>query len=1153
MPTEGRRSGEYYPRATGAGTPAIQRSLDIEEYTSEVIDATPPTVPSYVVASSAKQCSTEPFRFVKGENRLGTLFPELFGPTVKNPTNFLYFDKDCLPFLISSVAESNKRDSMLSYIKNIMFLELSHKPGEPFRNTIPVIGYTSITGKSDIDFLVRALGIFRATGTRQGGIGFVDSTIDTFLPEAITGTNPHEVKAAKEKLQTVLQTLPRIPERASLEQITFNEIFKIAHITETVFMIVFTDLYCRIQYIENQILTINRSVALLSASTTLLTAGSSAQERKEAKDTINRGTNPAEKEDDKTYKELQKNIKNYLCIPVKILHEEPLHPVNAHFESQEYYRYNLNLQLPKYEFDDTRETVQATARFENKEFFSKTCELMKALFGFTFEGEELTLPKLHFKNIRLDMTKSSIVFTTKKSKITEYFEDFRELDAEGQRRSAPKSYTYVPKDYGISKFGTQLVTLSKKEGITVTKYADSFKPFFLEALGIESVDEAKKMLKFYFKSWDNAYTKSELLLIHQMAYIEQTEKRSGFFGLRTTTTYTKESAPARAHVYNIDLYTQFFSNTLIPKTIIPQLQESDVIYAKLAAYAYDVVPKRTVQYKDRIAYYINIWQSRPTIRSISAPQPSTNIRESATLIDTFKVGMQKDKYAFSPYDFMDSLGVENIRFYYEKPAGFKEAMQAFSQRRDTPSSSKVKKLEAEKTTKEENIKKLRAEANEFKRKIQILEERVSKVGKVQSENLGSKISSLGEEQDELESELEKVEREVAILTSKGKDTKALEKRKNQIEARLSEIDSEMDKALQNDKALNKGVKAEKHEKQEEIKQLKAKLKRAEDGIAFLESKVPIVERLIREAKEEAEEEIKNEFLDYVKANPFRLIIAYRGTDFKGQTQRDLFTADVLLSVGKEESDPRFTIVNRIRANMRIFYKLVRNEALNDVPESYKELFMKHMRLVVYATGHSLGGTLAIVSTYASYKTPLPEYMRGLVSPIILSVGFNSGMGPRITEKMYRLPANSFRIYTSEGDAISLCARYFKDNFVYNKKNIISTPCIHSLSYEPKYIIMNHGMTNFLGITEFCKDAGIAEITDESIAALRGYDKIIVYGKGVDTESPPRLTDKDIYQRIKIDLAGGWITRLREDRREPRTGGSYRITRRNRVRNGTRKH
>jgi hypothetical protein len=102
--------------------------------------------------------------------------------------------------------------------------------------------------------------------------------------------------------------------------------------------------------------------------------------------------------------------------------------------------------------------------------------------------------------------------------------------------------------------------------------------------------------------------------------------------------------------------------------------------------------------------------------------------------------------------------------------------------------------------------------------------------------------------------------------------------------------------------------------------------------------------------------------------------------------------------------------------------------------------------------------------------------------------------------------------------------------------------------------MNHGMSNFLGITEFCKDAGIAEITDESIASLRNEDSIQLYGKGVDTASPQRVADKDIPQKITISPAASYIEEERARlTRVPRSGGAYRTTRRNRVRNGTRNH
>jgi hypothetical protein len=1161
MPTEGRGSGEYYPRAAGAGTPALQRS---EEFVSEVAENATPAPGVYKPSTSAPKCRTEPFTFVEGVNYLGKLFHEYFGETEEHPTNFLYFDKTCLPFLIPSAALSNKRDCMLNYIKNIMFLEMFHEQGKPFLNTIPVIGYTSITGKSDMDFLVRALGIFRATGAGQGGIGFVDSTIDTYLPEAIRGTNASEVKRAKEKLQTVLRTLPINPQRATVEQITFNEIFKIAHITETVFLIVFLDLYCRIQYIENQILTRARSMNLLQASRVVVSPSESTEEKRDARITLQRGTNDAEKEGDATYDKLKTDILNYLCTSVNILHEEPNHPVNANIGEEEYYKYNLNLQLPKYEFDDTRETIQTTARFQKKDFFRKTCELMKALFGFTFDGEDIDVPNLHFNNIRLDKTNSSIVFTTKKSKITEYFEDFRELDADGQRRSEPKSFTYVPKEYTISKFGKRLVTLSKTEGINITRFAAAFKPFILEAFGLESKEEARKMLQFYFKSWDNPYKKSELLLTSAESYLEKKEQRSGFLYLSKTITYTVGSAPARAHMYNIDLYTQYFSNKLIPRTIIPQLQESDVLYAKLAAYAYDLKAKETVQYKDRIAYYINIWNYKAPRRSLSDKpprEPLPNIRTLAVLKDTFLVGIHKDKYAFSPYDFMDSLGVENIRFYYEKPFGFDDILKTFGQRMEKIASTKeVRALEEEKAKKEASLQRKKAEITELKREIPTQEAKVLRIGKVQrSQNLGTKLESLQSKQDELEVELRNIGTELTRVRRgadkkiREREEKALVKKQDSLQEQIREVETKIDEAVERDNALEQAVKQQKLDNEEILNKLKAKLKVVENDVAFLEKNLPTVERKLGEAKEDAEKEIKNEFVEYVKAKPFKLIIAYRGTDFKGQEMRDLLTADILLSVGKEESDPRFTIVNRIRANMRIFYKLVREEVLKELPEILKELFKKNMRLVVYATGHSLGGTLAIVSTYASYKTALPEYMRGLVSPIILSVGFNSGMGPRIAEKMYNLPANSFRLYSSEGDAISLCARYFKSKFV-NSKNIISTPCIHALSYEPQYIIMNHGMTNFLGITEFCKDAGIAEITEESIAGLRSEDSIQIYGKGVDTASPQRVADKDIPQKITISPAASYVEGERAKlERIPKSGGAYRTTRRNRVRNGTRKH
>jgi hypothetical protein len=596
--------------------------------------------------------------------------------------------------------------------------------------------------------------------------------------------------------------------------------------------------------------------------------------------------------------------------------------------------------------------------------------------------------------------------------------------------------------------------------------------------------------------------------------------------------YTKKPLPesARPHYKNFDIVHDIFPNRYYPKTKVPQLLDSDVKFALLASAAYipnmkrnsdghlEVINKdllKVIRYKDTELHYLSIFTEQ----------------KSKDGLPTLDESFQKQGI-FNPRDFLDENGIENIRFYYELPKDFKDIVGQLATKYSTleTSTRTLKQLATQIKTTEESLQKASTTQKKLKEEVEQKVIRQQNLRGELEENEKEYERELQKVQDKLRTELEervvKLQEKIEELKSaKSKTTAEKELKKltikiEKLEKVIATVEGDRTRtnSLAEDTPSLKQLAEQIDEKEEKLKSIETYIRDRSKLLSIYSGKVKNLTKDLEifqgNQKKEKVKIIKTEIQPLIEnlRNPFHLFIAYRGTEFDSQQIRDLMVADVLLAIGKDELDPRFTIVNRITSNINLFRRHIADKINREVlpvslPNEIREYFMNKIRLQIYSTGHSLGGTLALMSTYYSYINPIPETLRQYVGNVILSVGFNAGAGVPITKKFQKLPENSFRIYRNHGDIISFCLKYYQNNFI-NKKNIINVPTIHSTKLEDT--IKNHGMTNFLGLELYAKLYGM-EITPEMINRITYEHPLIFYGKGKD----PRVPDEDIFQKVSL--------------------------------------
>jgi hypothetical protein len=611
--------------------------------------------------------------------------------------------------------------------------------------------------------------------------------------------------------------------------------------------------------------------------------------------------------------------------------------------------------------------------------------------------------------------------------------------------------------------------------------------------------------------------------------------------------YTKKALPASAsNVYDSDIVHDVFNARYYPKTKVPYLLDADVKYALLATAAYIPNVKKLsngsfeeintdmiklIRYGEYELHYLPIFTKKRGENGLPILQERFSKHE-----------------IFQSRDFLDEEGIENIRFYYEYPNNFKQTIEKLiKEYTELETKEKtIKTIQIKLEIQEENLEKYKKYKEDLLPKQQELIEEKEKLEK-DIEHLEKKLDAVSQSieeevkrikstlHDELTEQIQKIER--ALEKYKLENQERFQKKINKLEDTLkksnnshlaiNELEESNSRLLNKSKALEKLTQQDKQlntkieEKLERLDSILPKIKKYERLISIRDSEIKKskeeLEYLKAKLKEQKVKILKGKLLSIKEAlkKPFHLFIAYRGTEFDTQQIRDLFVADVLLAIGKDEYDPRFTIVNRISSNINLFREHIAETILETftLPEYVKQYFKDEIRLQIYSTGHSLGGTLALMSTYYSYVNPIPMSLRKYVGNVILSIGFNPGAGIPIIQKFKKLPENSFRIYRNYGDIISFCFKRFQASFA-NARNIINVPCVNSTRLLD--LIQNHGMPNFLGIVLASQIYSI-NLTETMVNAVTNENPLILYGEGKDNK-----VQGPVYQKVSIYPASSFI-------------------------------
>lgn len=1094
-------------------------------------------------------CEREPFTFAE---------QYIIGETLTTKPNLVVYKEDCIN---DSLKGANTRDILLSYIKNIIFLEYSHKSGKPYTNTIPVIGYSVKTSNTDEDFLYRAIKISLATsGKLTGYVGTYH--LQTVLNEKVRNLflnkeeqkkdeklrDPRKVAAAVEKVERMHKQIEQVEGKASIvaaDNMTFQDLLQIAHSTDTLFLFILLDLICRIQYIVDS-LVFENDIPIVNTNVTIF---ENMQQKIRAIDMKSRKT-PQEIEKKTEYEGresvaasqiryilfekhkklteqlypqlsfsyqqgralqtvrlLDSDTKDFLFkkfflrwnLP-RLLENASIHRDSA--EEKNYFRHYIDFSILDFSFEESGESIQVGVKADPVySYIDKAILILKNVFHFSFRGEHpnTRFKYRHFPNIEVlgRNENTRIVMHIQKNKVQQYFEVAEDLRRSQQLYSNTRNFPagITAKVYGLEfgTIGSEGLSIATKTSVAL--FTTNYQQFLSYLFGLSNFQELSTMIKMFVRDWANRLQTREMAMC-------------------TSESLDLEAIPQGTH--NLDLARTLYENQFIPKKKVPQLAESDVLFGILSMKAYDLKADKKIQYNAQEVHYIDIYKNEA----------------KTELIDILKK-------PFDRSDFIDSNNIENIRFYYALPkdfqrkiAEFKSAISTFNvrevklqmQAKKEQYSNFLKSKKEVETKKKEIQKEFEAVEHrkqqlrkEFEKKIQGIEKERQEIDNTLKE-LVSELADKEEVKDDLEESIQK-------LGKNGKASAAIKAKEQSLKKVLKEIESlegQIDKAWDVDP---------KKQKQDAETEFTSQLSKQDTKIGKLNERLTEVTGILEGLDENQGVRIKqeysalvskfdivNEVYTYLKENPFKLYIVYRGTDFGGQFERDLLTSDILLAVGRDESDPRFTIVNRITSNIHLFRSILMDTVKDLIGEKLLPLFEKENRLQLYATGHSLGGTLAIMSTYFSYRNPLPVGQQPYVANVILSIGFNSGFGPRITKKFAKLPINSFRVYRSWGDIISFCVRYAihtmegEHQEFKNKKNIINVPT--ASSHNIKNVIQNHGMSNFLGLEIISQQYGVNEVTQARIDNL-GTSNIVLYGKGEDLR-PQKIrvmvNDKGIFGR-----------------------------------------